>query len=311
MKIYLVTGVAGFIGSSIARQLLMQGHHVAGVDNLKTGKRSNIPDGVDFVEGDIRDLTSLRRAFSKTKFTAILHLAGQSSGEISHDDPEYDLTTNALGTLNVLSLATELGCRRFLHASTMGVYGQVTPDMCPVREDMNVEPLSFYGASKLAAEKYLNYFATKGIDATAFRMFNVYGPGQDLENMKQGMVSIYMAYLLKNQPIVVKGNLDRFRDFIFIDDVVSAWIGAIDCRQTYGRIYNLGTGKKSYVRELIEKLQVLFDVQDRVMGAEQTPGDQVGIYPDISALEKDLGWRAQWSLDDGLKKMKEYYSSRC
>jgi UDP-glucose 4-epimerase len=133
----------------------------------------------------------------------------------------------------------------------MGVYGQVFEKQCPVPEDMSLKPLSFYGVTKLAAENYCNYFAAKGMKITSFRMFNVYGPGQNLDNMKQGMVSIYLKFIIDDRPIIVKGSKDRFRDFIYIDDVVEAWTKAIETDNTYGKVYNLGTGVRTTVSELL------------------------------------------------------------
>jgi UDP-glucose 4-epimerase len=137
-------------------------------------------------------------------------------------------------------------------------------------------------------------------------MFSVYGPGQNMENLKQGMVSIYMAYLLQGKPILVKGSKDRFRDFIYIDDVVDAWISAIDKTRSFGKIYNLGTGMKTHVYELIREEIAVFD-QDPdeylVMYEGSTPADQFGLYADISRITADLRWQPKTRLRVGLQKM--------
>ncbi len=311
MKNYLITGGAGFIGSRIAAQLLNEGNEVLVIDNLRTGFEPNIPDGSDFVKIDIRDFTALSR-LNGYHFDAVLHLAAQSSGEISHDDPDYDLDTNARGTLNVLRWSYERGIDRVLNASSMGVYGEVPESSCPVKEDMPLRPLSFYGVSKLAAENYCNYFMSKGMKITSFRMFNVYGPGQNLHNMKQGMVSIYMKYIIDNKPVTVKGNKDRFRDLIYIDDVAEAWIKAIDNTTMYNKSYNLGTGARTYVFQIVEALLKAFGkdlTTYPVHYVGSTPADQFGIYSDITKLRTDAGWEPKFSVDSGFSELAAQYAS--
>lgn len=303
----LVTGGAGFIGSSIARRLLRDGHSVVIIDNLVTGYERNIPKGAVFKKLDIGDEKQIE-LIPEEKYDAIFHLAAQSSGEISNEKPGLDILTNALGTLNLLRWAEKRGMKRFLYASSMSVYGDLPPSALPIKETTPCEPLSFYGITKLAAEHYVKHFSRKGMDTTIFRMFSVYGPGQDMTNMKQGMVSIYLAYILKNEPIWVKGSKDRFRDFIYIDDVVEAWVGALAAKASYGKTYNLAGGKKVHVRELVEaELKACGVKPDYPVKYEgSTPADQFGVYADITRAKGDLGWAPKVSLADGLKKMVEW-----
>ncbi|MGE5832790.1 MAG: NAD-dependent epimerase/dehydratase family protein, partial [Methanomicrobiales archaeon] len=246
----LVTGGAGFIGSHLARRCLSLGHEVTVIDNLATGQRGNVPPGAAFIEGDISDEATLDR-IPPGRIDAVLHLAAQSSGEISDERPDLDLRVNTLGTLLLLSFCRRRGIPRFLYASSMAVYGD--PPRNPVSEEVPCHPLSFYGISKRASELYIDHFGRAGLATTCFRMFSVYGPGQDLSNLKQGMVSIFLAYLLEGKPIHVKGSGDRFRDFVYIDDVVEAWIRALDQPATYGKVYNLATGVRTLVRELVRE----------------------------------------------------------
>ena len=300
---YLVTGAAGFIGSYIAKRLLDRGDTVVTLDNITTGFESNIPKGCILVEGDISDPKTFHQ-IPKGRYDAALHLAAQSSGEISHEVPGIDINTNALGTLNLLNWCQSEGVSRFLHASSMAIYG-LTEHM-PVVETQVLDPYSFYGISKQASEQFVKHFSKHGLDTTIFRMFNVYGPVQNLSNMKQGMVSIYLAYLINEEPILVKGSLDRFRDFIFIDDVVDAWIAALDNSKSYGRIYNLASGQKTLVRDMIPDLirACGYDPETYpVEHGEGTPGDQFGIYADISAISTDLGWKPRIDMPEGLRKM--------
>lgn len=300
---YLVTGGAGFIGSHIARRLVDGGHEVWVVDNLSTGKRQNIPDSGRFLEADISraDFVS---ALPRIRFDAVLHLAAQSSGEISHENPAYDLMTNAFGTLQLLRWCQDHSVPHFLYASSMAVYGLV--DEFPVREDLKCEPSSFYGITKLAGEHYVRRFQSERLRTTVFRMFNVYGPGQNLVNMKQGMVSIYLAYVLAGEKLQVRGSKDRFRDFVYIDDVVDAWTAALNPPQSWGKTYNLGSGRQTYVWELIDELLVAFGHVAKTYPVEygaSTPGDQFGIYADISRIRHDLRWEPQTDLETGLSRM--------
>lgn len=306
MKVF-ITGIAGFIGSSIAKKLIARGHVVAGLDNLKTGLSCNLPHEADFFDADVRVGEDLRR-IPIGEYDVIMHLAGQSSGELSHEDPCYDLDTNAKGTLNVLSVAHEAGVKRILNASSMGVYGQVTFDECPINESAQLNPLSFYGVSKLAGEKYCNYFISKGMNITSFRMFNVYGPGQNLDNTKQGMVSIYLSYILAGQPVVVRGSLDRFRDFVYISDVVDFWISAIELKATYGKVYNLGTGVKTTVLELVSTMLDTAGVSRDMLRVEDgTTADQSGIFGAVDSLKSDFGRAPRVMMADGIRQMWSSY----
>ena len=166
MSSILITGAAGFIGSALARRLISDGHKVVTIDNLSTGFKSAIPEGVEFYEGNCQDEVLIRK-LEKYSFSAIFHIAGQSSGEISFDDPVYDLQTNAQSTLLLLKLALKIGCQQFIYASTMSVYGD-KPDM-PVLENLELNPKSFYGVGKLASEHYLRIYQEFGIISTAMR----------------------------------------------------------------------------------------------------------------------------------------------
>ncbi len=300
----IVTGGAGFIGSHIARALIEKGYKVWVVDNLSTGFESNIPVGAEFIQLDISDPASYSKLPTCRESDVVFHLAAQSSGETSHDQPQVDLMCNALGTLLILDWCHKNNLRRFLYASSMAIYGDVAS--LPVKETQECKPLSLYGISKLTAENYINHFAKRGINATIFRIFSAYGPGQDLNNLKQGMVSIYLSFLLNEQPVLVKGSRDRFRDLTYIDDIVKAWLMVMDNKNTFGKTYNLGIGKKTLVSELIEEEIKTFGYNPStypVIDADPTPADQFGLYADVSQLESDLGWAPQISLESGLREM--------
>ena len=303
MATYPVTGAAGFIGGAVAKRLVEQGHEVVTIDNLSTGFREAVPEGVHFVEGDCQD-AAVVRSLDRWTFDAMFHIAGQSSGEISFDNPVYDLQTNTQSTLLLLKHAAATGCRKFLYAGTMSVYGD-QPDR-PVREDAVPWPKSFYGVGKIASEHYLRiYHEHYGIDCAALRLFNVYGPGQNMENLRQGMVSIYLAQAIGSRHIIVKGSPDRFRDFVYIDDVVDAFLSFLPVSVGYG-FYNVATGKKTTVGALLEALRKALPFETTVEFAAGTPGDQFGITGDVAAIAEATGWRPATDLDRGLHAMVQW-----
>ena len=300
MKKYLVTGAAGFIASAIAAKLLKEGHEVWTVDNLSTGFKKNLPKGIRFIEGDCQSPGSIAK-LKKTRFDAILHIAGQSSGEVSFDDPVYDLRTNTEATLRLIDYGFKTGCSRFIYASSMSVYGEVPEE--PISETFPCRPLSFYGVGKLASEHYLRIYQSKGLKPTSLRYFNVYGPNQNMANLRQGMVSIYLAQFIKNDEVIVKGSKDRFRDFVYIDDVVDFTTSLIGDERAYGGIYNFGTGHQTTVGELLENIARLSGLKRKIVIASGTPGDQKGIYADMALVKKTFGFKHKYDLEKGLTQM--------
>jgi len=296
----VVTGVAGFIGSRVAARMAAEGFLVIGVDDLSSGKQSNVPPGIEFIQGNLADNHTISKLPKVADF--VLHLAGQSSGEMSFDDPVADLEKNTVSTLNLIKYGISANVSRLVYASSMSVYGNV-PD-APIGEDEHVAPLSCYGVGKLAAENYLNVFR-KQLSSMSLRMFNVYGPGQDMTNLRQGMVSIYLAQALTSKNIVVKGSLERFRDFIYIDDVVESWFRATTLVGVLGGTVNIGTGVRTTVA------QVLDAVKSHVPGttvevADPTPGDQDGIFADTTRMRALLGMSEFVELADGVKRFSDF-----
>ncbi len=295
----LITGVGGFIGSKIAHRFVEEGYKVVGVDDLSGGKLENIPSSIDFIQGDLASKKTINSIPIDCK--TILHLAGQSSGEISFDNPVIDLQKNTISTLNLIDYGVKNRVNSMLYASSMSVYGAV--QSMPVKEDNTNQPLSCYGVGKLASEGYLKIFQKK-LPSISLRMFNVYGPGQDMANLRQGMVSIYVAQAVKNKNIEVKGSVDRFRDFIYIDDIVETWFRLSNEPKALGKTFNLATGKKTTVDELLRKI-CQFLPGSKYYINQPTPGDQNGIYADISGLGKFINTGQFTSLDDGLRKFIE------
>ena len=303
MSHYLVTGAAGFIASHIASKLIQSGHQVWTIDNLKTGDPDKIPAGVHFIEGACQDDATIAQ-LKNTRFDAIIHIAGQSSGQISFEDPLYDFQTNVEATVKLAEYALRTQSYRFIYASSMSVYGHV-PDE-PIAESRLPKPISFYGIGKLASEQCLQMYAGRGLQPTAIRFFNVYGPNQNMNNLKQGMISIYLAQLVKNDKVVVKGALDRFRDFIYIDDAVDFVTTVLDDPKALNGIFNCGTGVKTTVDDLLKKLIRISGINKEVVQEGSTPGDQKGIYADTSLAQKMFAFKPKTNLDTGLPAMIEW-----
>ncbi len=302
MATYLLTGGAGFIGSHLCRHLLGQGATVVVVDNLSTGLRANVPAAARLLELDLT-----RRDFADDlpdeRFDAVIHLAAQSSGDVSMDDPVHDLDVNARSTLALAHWALARGIRRFLYGSSMSVYGAV--DALPIAETAQARPLSFYGASKLASELMLSIMAGRGLSPTCFRIFSCYGPGQNLGNKRQGMVSIYLAHLLEDGAVTVTGSLDRSRDLVHVDDVVDAFARALDRPATPHLTYNLGAGREITVREMLVRMTGLLGL-DMAQAVTEGPGaahDQQRVLADIARAGAALGWRPATRFEDGLAGM--------
>ncbi len=305
MSDYLITGAAGFIGSHLAKKLADEGNRITVIDNLSTGNMANILWKGEFIEGDDFNPKVIQKLNNK-KFDAIFHIAGQSSGEISFENPIYDLNCNAASTLILLDYAKRTGCKRFVYASSMSVYGDENKGS--VNEVNGVlKPKSFYAVGKIASEHYMRIYSQYGIRSTALRFNNTYGSGQNMENLKQGMVSIFLAQAVKKHHIIVKGDKNRFRDFVHVDDTVRAIIMAANGNEPeLYNFYNVATNKKTTCEELIGVMKKYLPFEISVEYTGNTPGDQYGIYCDYSKIENALGWKPEISLDMGIKEMCEW-----
>jgi UDP-glucose 4-epimerase len=298
----LVTGGAGFIGSALARRLLVDGHVVVIVDNLSTGKRANVPANAELIIADLADPATLERVPVGT-YDAVVHLAAQSSGAIGQSNPYLDLQTNVASTLLLSRWCLARRIPRFLYASSMTVYGQGNRE--PVDETAACRPIGYYGASKLASETYLRLAGDEGLNVTSLRLYNVYGRGQNLGNLHQGMASIYLAYLLKDDCVPVTGSFERYRDFVHVDDVVAALMLTLQRPSTPSPAYNVGTGRRTTVREL---LRMLIDAMGLPPDhpVEELAGSASDVFGSVANARRahdELGWMPRVSLGDGLTDM--------
>jgi len=302
-KKIIVTGGAGFIGSHIASRLCRDGHQVTVLDDLSTGQRENVPEDAQFIQMDLSHFDSYVK-LDDVACDVVLHFAGQSSGEASFLDPIRDMKSHVNSTLALLQWCQKMEVSRFVYASSMAVYGN--PHELPVSEQHPLIPKTIYAASKASAELYVRLFQSLGIDTTIFRLFSVYGPGQNLENKMQGMISIYLSYMLENEPILVKGSKERFRDFVFIDDLVEAWMQVMDHPNCFGKTYNLCSGNKTTVEEVIHYLKESIGNTDYpIQYKGNTQGDQFGVFGDNRLISSDLSWKAQTDVQTGISKMVE------
>ncbi len=301
----LVTGGAGFIGSHMAERLRNQGENVIVLDNKSTGLRRNVPQGVEYILGDVRNLIDLKKIFERG-VDAVIHIAGQASNIRSFDDPYDDLETNVVGTLNVIQTCLKHRTPRLLFASSMTTYGH--PDRVPVSEMQLPAPISYYGITKYTAERYVMATALRNdldfkFNVTAFRMFNVYGERQRLDNPYQGALGFFLGNVLSNKTVIIHSDGEQTRDFVYIQDVVDAWVNALDNPAAYQRVYNLGFGEAITINRLVDAI-LAANGRSRadypVQYGPLRPGDQRHMTADIQRIRTELKWQPQFPLAKGL-----------
>jgi len=304
MKI-LLTGGAGFIGSHLAERFFNEGHDVSVIDNESTGRRENLPGGVRFFRGDVAVIADLEPAFVKG-LDAVCHVAGQVSLIRSFTDPVADLRTNIQGTVNVLQLCLKYRVPRLLYASSMTAYGHM--DALPTPETEPCAPVSYYGITKYAAERYVHATGARqdlefDFRVTSFRMYNVYGSRQALDNPYQGVLGIFLGNLLRGEPITIFGDGEQSRDFIHISDVARAWACALDNPAAYGSVFNLGSGARLSINQVADQVLAAFGRRRadwRIVHRPPRPGEQRHVEADTSRARSVLGWEAAVSFEAGL-----------
>jgi len=301
----IVTGGAGFIGSHLAKRLLEEGWEVLVLDNLSSGFRHNVPEGAKFKWLDLTNEDCVVE-LPKDGAEVVFHLASHVGQELSFERPLFDLRANAISTMILLKWCLEKKVKKFIFASSMNVYGNPLEEK--VSEMTPVSPPSPYAVGKISSEYLCRIYQNFGLNSTSLRLFNVYGPGQDMSNMKQGMASIFMTYVARGEPILVRGSKDRFRDFIYVPDVVDAFFRCMDKRAN-GKIYNVSTGKKTFVWQLLNEIAKAFGHDPEkypITFGEGTPQDQFGIYGDSTLLQNDLSWQPKIKLEEGIPEMAKW-----
>ena len=300
----LITGGTGFIGSHLVNYLIKKGYEkkLIVIDNLSNSRKKNIPKNIKFIKIDCSNSKSLKK-INKYKFETIFHIAASSSGENSFYETEEDMMNNLMATLNLLKIAKKQKTKKFIFTSTMSVYGD--PKKLPVDENTIKAPKSFYAIHKSASEEYIKIFSSYGISSFILRLFNVYGPGQNLDNDKQGMLKIYLTQMIKDKKLIIKGSLKRFRDFVYVDDVIRALFNCMKKNSKF-LILNIGSGKKITVQQLVSlsNKNLKSNIKPKVL--KSTPGDQFGIYGNIKKANKKINWKPKIDINIGIKKFINY-----
>lgn len=325
MKRAVVTGGAGFIGSHVVDQVLERGAEVLVIDNLVTGRRSNLDRAhsvaggrLTLLETSICDADAYNAVIS-FKPDVILHLAAQMDVRHSVQEPAFDAQENVVGTVNMLEAGKTAGVKRFVFSSTGGaIYGE--QDHFPADENHPVRPKSPYGVSKRAAELYLSYYAQEfGLQTFSLRFANVYGPRQNPHG-EAGVVAIFANRLLDGEALRVNGDGGQTRDFVYVGDVVRACMLATDAVSDGGFVvYNVGRGVESSVNDIVETLRVAWE--DAVPDSERAPfrvehgpalaGEQRRSVIDAAKIDRELGWRPEVDLQEGLAQTIRSFCSRC
>ncbi len=305
-KKVLVTGGAGFIGSHLVDRLIQEGNEVVVIDNLSTGKRKQLNKNAVLYKMDIRS-KRIERVFRKERPLTIVHLAAQMNVRHSTENPGFDADVNILGILNLLEHAVKNGVRKVSFASSGGaVYGE--QEVFPAGESHRTEPMSPYGISKLAGEKYLAYYATAlGLRSVVLRFANVYGPRQDSEG-EAGVVAIFSKLMLEGGQPIVNGTGKQTRDFVYVDDVVESIMATIG--EDIQGIFNVGTGQESTVNECYGIIKTLTNSSCKDLYGAAKKGEQFRSVLDVTKLRERFDWDPQVSLSEGLKKTVEFFQAQ-
>lgn len=281
-----VTGGAGFIGSHICRSLIEQGHSVTVFDNLSTGSVDNLPQEVQLVEADVRDLGDLQTAM--IGHDAVIHLAAQALVTESVNNPQKTYDINIGGGYNVLTAMKELGVKKLVYSSTAAVYGQ--QDKMPITEDTDKHPINPYGATKLAIEHLAHaYHANYGLHVTVFRYFNPFGSGEH-HDPETHAIPNFMKAVRDGKPIPLYWNGDQIRDFFYVKDLANAHVKALGL-SGYSE-YNLGSGKAIKVRDVVETLFEIAGKKSDMKDLGQRKGDPPELLADVSKAQDELDWQA-------------------
>jgi UDP-glucose 4-epimerase len=307
MTHYLVTGGAGFIGSHIVQTLIENGERVRVLDNLSTGRRENMTPfltQVEFIEGDLRDEETVRRAVEGVDF--IFHQAAIASVTRSVQDPIPTETANVVGTLYLLLAARDAGVRRVVYASSSAVYGD-SPTL-PKVETMPLRPKSPYAVSKLATEYHSRIFTDlHGLETVGLRYFNVFGPRQDPASEYAAVIPKFITAMLRGEAPTIYGDGTQSRDFTYVSNVVVANLLAATAPDMEGRVFNAAVGERYTLLELVDVLNDILGTQIEPVFGPARPGDIKHSQADISMIE-ECGYRSQIDFRTGLAKTVEWYA---
>ena len=309
MARYLITGIAGFIGSSLARALVERGEQVRGVDNLATGNRENIREilnRIDFREADLLDLDAMHKACTDVDF--VFHEAAIPSVPKSVLDPLGSNRANVDGTVNLLIAARDAKVKRVVYAASSSAYGD-TPTL-PKREDMRPDPISPYAVAKLASEHYMvSFYRCYQLETVCLRYFNVFGPRQDPSSPYSGVLAKFITLMLRGEQPTMFGDGEQSRDFTYIDNVVEA--NLLACKapaaKVAGQVLNTATGRRVTLNETFKLLQGLTSYKGQPKYGPERGGDIKHSLADISKAEAALGYKPRVDFEEGLRRTVEWY----
>ena len=305
----LTAGGAGFIGSHLVRALLAAGWEVTVLDNLSTGLKENLPDGTDFIEADVRDEETVRRIMLEGRYDAAVNLAGQTMVDASIKNPRLDAEENILGTVNLLGAMCRAGVKRFVFASTAAAYGNVAAEDLPILENSALAPMSFYGLSKVTAERYLAlYREIFGIDYVVLRFANVYGERQG-DGGEGGVISIFTKRLAKGEDITIFGDGEQTRDFVYAGDIAAGIMASLVTKNV-NTAYNLSSCTETSLRQLVSLLAQIAGRDIVPHYAPERTGDIRRSVLSNQRAVRGLNWQAATPLIEGLKKTYEYFAAR-
>ena len=309
MAKYLVTGAAGFIGSSLVRALLEAGGEVRGIDNFATGRRENLTEvlsRIDFREADILDLEAMREACAGVDY--VLHEAAIPSVPKSLLDPVGSNRANVDGTVNVLVAARDAKVKRVVYAASSSAYGD-TPTL-PKRETMTPDPISPYAVAKLASELYMiSFYRCYGLETVCLRYFNIFGPRQDPSSPYSGVLAKFSMQMLHGEQPTIFGDGETSRDFTYIDNAVSANLLACSApaAECAGRVFNCATGRRITLTDTFVALKQLTGYKGTVKYGPERGGDIKHSLADIAQAQKHLGYKVLVNFEDGLRQTVEWY----
>lgn len=304
MKI-LVTGGAGFIGSWVSDAYIYEGHDVLILDDLSSGRLENVPVKAEFVKGDIRDRALIDKIMDGFTPDVVNHHAAQIDVRKSVEDPAYDAGVNIIGSLNLLESSVRHGVKKFVFASTGGaIYGE--PEDIPADESTPPMPISAYGTSKYAVEKYLEFYRhIYSLDYVALRYANVYGPRQNPHG-EAGVVAIFCSRILSGKNCLIFGNGSQTRDYVYVGDVARASVLALGAEPGS---YNIGTGVETSVNDLVSELGVASGRVFSTEYADARAGEVQRISLDAALAEEVIGWEPRVWLDEGIRSTWEWFRS--
>ena len=309
MARYLITGMAGFIGSTLAHTLVEQGHTVQGIDNLSTGRMENIEDilpSVQFEIADLQDLNAMRAACEGVDY--VLHQAALASVPRSVKDPLTSHESNVNGTLNLLIAARDAGVKRIVYAASSSAYGDQEGQA--KHEEMTPRPLSPYAVQKLACEHYIQAFCrVYDMEGVCLRYFNIFGPRQAADSPYSGVIAHFIYKMMAGEVPTINGDGSVSRDFTFVENAVQANLLACTARREFanGRVFNVGTGQSHTLNDLYDALAGIFEFKQPAKYGPVRAGDIPHSLADISRAERELGYKPASGFHAGLEKTATWY----